>query len=302
MPSQPLVATLVAASALSELSDGAIARAAQALPNYSGARWLEAGVAADLGFAGDAAALAQARRDLPAALADAPIDAIAQPVAGRRKRLLLADMDSTLIGQECIDELAARVGIGATGRRDHRTGDARRDRLRAGSARTGRSARGPARSRHRRGSGDPDHADAGRADVRCTRCAPTAPMPRSCRAASPSSPARSPRRLGFDEHRANRLIVADGLLVGRVAEPILGRDAKLATLRDLSARLGLDAPETLAIGDGANDLAMLGAAGLGVAYRAKPAVAAAAHARIEHADLTALLYAQGYPRSAFVTP
>jgi phosphoserine phosphatase len=109
-------------------------------------------------------------------------------------------------------------------------------------------------------------------------------------------------RLGFDEHRANRLIVADGLLVGRVAEPILGRDAKLATLRDLSARLGLDAPETLAIGDGANDLAMLGAAGLGVAFRAKPAVAAAAHARIAHADLTALLYAQGYPRSAFVTP
>jgi phosphoserine phosphatase len=101
------------------------------------------------------------------------------------------------------------------------------------------------------------------------------------------------------EHRANRLIVENGALTGKVAEPILGRDAKLATLRDLAARHGLDLAETLAIGDGANDLAMLDAAGLGVAYRAKPAVAAAAHARIDHADLTALLYAQGFRREEF---
>jgi phosphoserine phosphatase len=301
MPSQPLVATLVAASALCELSDGAIARAAQALPNYSGARWLEAGVAADLGFAGDAAALAQARRDLPAALADAPIDAIAQPVAGRRKRLLLADMDSTLIGQECIDELAARVGIGARV-----------------AAITERAMRGeiafePAlRERVALLAGLPEAVIA---EVLATRITVTPGAPtlvRTMRAHGAYATIVSggftqftgaiAARLGFDEHRANRLIVADGLLVGRVAEPILGRDAKLATLRDLSARLGLDAPETLAIGDGANDLAMLGAAGLGVAFRAKPAVAAAAHARIAHADLTALLYAQGYPRSAFVTP
>jgi phosphoserine phosphatase len=107
-------------------------------------------------------------------------------------------------------------------------------------------------------------------------------------------------RLGFQEHRANQLLVENGRLVGRVGEPILGRDAKLATLRELAARLGLSLQETLAVGDGANDLAMLGEAGLGVAYRAKPAVAAAAHARIDHADLTALLYAQGFARSQFI--
>jgi phosphoserine phosphatase len=108
------------------------------------------------------------------------------------------------------------------------------------------------------------------------------------------------KQLGFDEHRANRLVVENHLLVGRVGEPILGRDAKLATLRDLRTRLGLAVHETLAVGDGANDLAMLSEAGLGVAYRAKPAVAAAAHARLDHADLTALLYAQGFARGAFI--
>jgi phosphoserine phosphatase len=107
-------------------------------------------------------------------------------------------------------------------------------------------------------------------------------------------------RLGADEHRANRLVVENGNLAGRVAEPILGREAKLNALRDLSAKLSLARHETLAVGDGANDLAMLDAAGLGVAYRAKPAVAAAAHARIDQGDLSALLYAQGIARREFV--
>jgi phosphoserine phosphatase len=108
------------------------------------------------------------------------------------------------------------------------------------------------------------------------------------------------RRLGADEHRANVLIVEDGLLAGRVAEPILGGDAKLHALQELSAKLALAPQVTLAVGDGANDLAMLGAAGLGVAYHAKPAVAAAAHARIDHGDLMGLLYAQGFSRAEFV--
>jgi phosphoserine phosphatase len=106
--------------------------------------------------------------------------------------------------------------------------------------------------------------------------------------------------IGFDENRANRLVVADGRLTGRVEEPILGREAKLATLEDLTARLRLAPAATLAVGDGANDLAMLLAAGLGVAYHAKPRVAAQAHARIDHGDLTALLYVQGYRREEFV--
>jgi phosphoserine phosphatase len=107
-------------------------------------------------------------------------------------------------------------------------------------------------------------------------------------------------KIGFDEHRSNRLAVAGEKLAGRVEEPILGREAKRATLVELRERLGLSPQDTLAVGDGANDLAMLEAAGLGVAFRAKPAVAEAAHVRIQHGDLTALLYLQGYAASEFV--
>jgi phosphoserine phosphatase len=107
-------------------------------------------------------------------------------------------------------------------------------------------------------------------------------------------------RIDFDEHRSNRLVVTSERLAGRVEEPILGREAKRATLLELRDRLGLAAGDTLAVGDGANDLAMLQEAGLGVAFRAKPAVAEAAHARIDHGDLTALLYLQGYGASEFV--
>jgi phosphoserine phosphatase len=107
-------------------------------------------------------------------------------------------------------------------------------------------------------------------------------------------------KIGFDEHRANRLAVENETLAGRVEEPILGREAKRAALVELRERLGLEREDTIAVGDGANDLAMLGEAGLGVAFRAKPAVAAAAHARIEHGDLTALLYLQGYTAAELV--
>ncbi len=106
--------------------------------------------------------------------------------------------------------------------------------------------------------------------------------------------------IGFDEQRGNTLLVENGKLSGLVTEPILGREAKLATLIELRNRLGLRPDETLAAGDGANDLAMIEAAGLGVAYHAKPKVAEAAHARIDHGDLTALLYLQGYTRGEFV--
>jgi phosphoserine phosphatase len=107
--------------------------------------------------------------------------------------------------------------------------------------------------------------------------------------------------IGFDESRANRLVVENGKLTGRVEEPVLGPEAKLATLHELTARLLLSPADTLAVGDGANDLAMLQAAGLGVAYRAKPTVAAKLAARIEHGDLTALLYLQGFRGEEFVT-
>ena len=108
--------------------------------------------------------------------------------------------------------------------------------------------------------------------------------------------------IGFHENRANTLLVdADGRLTGEVAEPIFGREAKLATLVELTQRHHLAVDETLVTGDGANDIAMIEAAGLGVAYHAKPKVAAAAAARIDHGDLSALHYAQGYRREEFVS-
>jgi phosphoserine phosphatase len=109
------------------------------------------------------------------------------------------------------------------------------------------------------------------------------------------------RALGFDEHRANELVIENGRLAGHAREPILGRDAKTAALRDVAAKLGLEPVETLAVGDGANDIDMLSAAGLGVAFHAKPAVQAMAQARIDHGDLSALLYLQGYARSEFAS-
>jgi phosphoserine phosphatase len=106
-------------------------------------------------------------------------------------------------------------------------------------------------------------------------------------------------RLGFDEHRGNTLLVENGRILGRVAEPVLGREAKVEALREFRERLGLRPEETMAVGDGANDLGMLAEAGIGVAYRAKPAVAEMADVRIDHGDLTALLYVQGYAREEF---
>jgi phosphoserine phosphatase len=112
--------------------------------------------------------------------------------------------------------------------------------------------------------------------------------------------ARVAAAAGFAEDRANRLIEAEGCLTGVVAEPILGKAAKLASLEQEAKALGLDLSQTIAIGDGANDLAMIEAAGLGIAYRAKPIVAVKAHARIDHCDLNALLYFQGYSQDAFI--
>ena len=299
MPSHAFVATLVANPLHPALSDALIARVAQALPGFAAAQWLDQNVAADLFFEGDGSALPLARERLSAVLATEPVDAIAQPAAGRRKKLLLADMDSTLIGQECIDELAARVGIGA-----HVAAITER-------AMRGEIAFEPAlRERVALLAGLPETVIAEVLENHITVTPGARALVQTMRANGAYAAIVSggftqftsaiAERLGMHEHRANQLIVENGLLVGRVAEPILGRDAKLATLRELAAQCRLEPHETLAVGDGANDLAMLGEAGLGVAYRAKPAVAAAVHARIDHADLTALLYAQGFARSAFV--
>ena len=106
--------------------------------------------------------------------------------------------------------------------------------------------------------------------------------------------------VGFDETSANELVIEDDVLTGFAVEPVKGRDAKLAALRTITARLGIAPASTMAVGDGANDLGMIEAAGLGVAFHAKPAVAEIAHARVDHGDLTALLYLQGYAAHEFV--
>jgi phosphoserine phosphatase len=293
------VATLISSPGAAAFDAAALARARATLPSPGEPRWLAERIAADLPFSPtnetDNRTWAERLRET---LAGRPIDVVVQPNEDRRKRLLVADMDSTMIGQECIDELAARVGLKARV-----------------AAITERAMRGdiafePAlRERVALLSGLPVSvvADVIAERIRLTPGGSTLVATMRANGAHTCLVSggftlfseRIAAMIGFDENRANRLVVAHGRLAGRVEEPILGREAKLATLNDLTARLHLAPAATLAVGDGANDLAMLLAAGLGVAYHAKPVVAAQAHARIDRGDLTALLYLQGYRREDF---
>jgi len=294
------VATLISGAGSSALDDAALSAASRTLRAAGAPEWLDEGNAADIAFDPgteiDTRAIAdQVRREL----ASRPIDVVVQPIADRRKRLFVTDMDSTMIGQECIDELADMVGLKAQV-----------------AAMTERAMRGeiafePA-LRERVGllRGLPVTAIDEVIDARITLTPGARPLVQTMRANGAYTclvsggftlfAGRIAAMIGFDEHRANRLIVANGRLAGLVDEPILGAEAKLATLRELTGRLGLKGAQTLAAGDGANDLEMLTAAGLGVAYRAKPRVAASAAGRIDYGDLTALLYLQGYRRGEFV--
>ncbi len=284
------VATLVSAHGQALLSDALLATVAQGVRAIRTER-LDGEIAADLFCeTADDRALETSIR---AALAGAPIDIIVQPAASRRKTLFLADMDSTMIGQECIDELAAYVGL-----KDRVAGITER-------AMRGEIAFEPAlRERVALLKGVNLAVVDEIIRERITLTPGGSALVRTMRAHGGYTALVSGgftvftgplgATIGFDEHRSNTLLAQDGILTGEVAEPILGKQAKLDALLELRARFGLAPEHTLAIGDGANDLAMLGEAGLGVAFRAKPAVAAAADARLDHADLTALLYAQGY--------
>jgi phosphoserine phosphatase len=224
---------------------------------------------------------------------------VVQPLTTRRKRLFVADMDSTMIGQECIDELAGYAGLKA-----HVAAITER-------AMRGEIAFEPAlRERVALLKGLPVVVIEEVIEKRIALTPGGRTLVATMRANGALTclvsggftlfTSRVAAMIGFDEQRGNTLIVEDGKLAGRVAEPILGRDAKLATLVELRDRFALTPQDTLAAGDGANDIPMLEAAGLGVAYHAKPLVAEAAHARIDHGDLTALLYCQGYTRTEFV--
>ena len=292
------VATLISDPAKPALDDAAIALAVGVLTTAQDARVLDPGIAVDLPFTPSGADDQAIAQRLQAALGGLRIDVVVQPLAGRRKTLFVADMDSTMIGQECIDELADYVGLKA-----HVATITER-------AMRGEIAFEPAlRERVALLKGLPVAVvdEVIRERITLTPGARTlvATMRQNggttCLVSGGFTlfTSRIGAMIGFDENRGNTLIVEDGRLAGRVEEPILGREAKLATLIELRERLGLSAPETLSAGDGANDLAMIEAAGLGVAYHAKPKVAEAAHARIDHGDLTALLYLQGYARADF---
>jgi phosphoserine phosphatase len=296
------VATLLCDPAFSVLTREMLRRASEALRRPGPPRWLDPCIAADIAFdpgpAGGAKAVADRVRS---ALEKAAVDVIVQRVQARRKKLLLADMDSTMIGQECIDELAAAIGKGAHVAAI--TERAMRGEIAFESALRQRVALLKGLDR------------AAVLDVIANRITLT-PGGRALVQTMRANGARTvlisggfsvfasvvAERIGFHEHQANELLFgADSRLSGLVSEPVLGKDAKLAALAQLRDKHGLSGEETLAVGDGANDLAMLKAAGLGIAFRAKPKIAAAAPARIDHGDLTALLYAQGYQREEFVT-
>ena len=258
---------------------------------------LAPGEAADLFFA-SAEPVESLRTRIQAEVASAPIDVVVQSAAHRKKKLLVADMDSTIIGQECIDELADFAGL--------------KDKV---AAITERAMRG-----------EIEFEPALRERVALLEGLPVATIARVIEERIRLTPGAKAliwtmrangartilvsggftaftdtiaRRVGFDESHANRLEVDGDRLAGTVAEPILGRAAKLATLEEAIIRFNLAVEDTLAVGDGANDLAMIHRAGLGVAFHAKPKVAEAAAARINHGDLTALLYLQGYKKTEF---
>ncbi|MFQ6547029.1 phosphoserine phosphatase SerB [Aestuariibius sp. 2305UL40-4] len=237
--------------------------------------------------------------DIRAELSALGVDLNVLPAGGRRKKLLLADMDSTMIRQECIDELAEVAGVG--------------DRVREITARAMNGEldfEGALRERvgllegletgviDRVLAQRIEEMPGGRVLLATMRAAGAHAMLVSGGFTAFAEPLA--QRIGFHEARANVLLSENGKLTGQVAEPILGREAKVAALDELVARLGLSHAETLAVGDGANDLGMLGKAGMGVALHAKPSVAAQAGLRVDHGDLTALLFLQGYARDEFV--
>ena len=241
------------------------------------------------------------RWDVWADLQKLGVDLVVQPDEGRRKKMLLADMDSTMIQQECIDELADEAGVG------ERVKDI-----------TARAMNGEldfdGALRERVGLLAGLDADVIQTvlQTRISMMSGGATLLATMKSNSAYAALVSggftaftesvAKHLGFDENRANTLIVKDGALTGEVGLPILGKQAKVDALEQITARLGLSDSDVMAVGDGANDLGMLHRAGTGVALHAKPSVAAECDVRINHGDLTALLYIQGYPRDAFVVP
>ena len=287
------VATLLCNPARPVL-DAALVESLRAAWGGGAPRWLNPGIAAEF----DLAAIPATRWQDWARLQEAAVDLCVQPAQARRKAMLLADRDSTMLQQECIDELADMAGVGA--------------RVAAITARAM--------------NGELDFEGALIERVGLLRGLPLAVIDQVLAERITYMPggrvliatmkahgghaalvsggftaftARVAAALGFDEHRANTLLVEGAQLSGEVGRPILGRQAKVDALEQITARLGLTPAEVIAVGDGANDLGMLHRAGSGVALHAKPSVAAQCELRVNHGDLTALLYLQGYAAEDF---
>ncbi len=297
----PYLLTVIGDPATRDLDQRLTDRARRALQS-GGAEpgspdWLSPGEAVDIAF--DAADLKQVQTLVATELAGAAVDFGLQPAADRRKGLLVADMESTIIGQEMIDELADLAGVGPQ--------------ITAITARTM--------------AGELNFEEALIERVALLKDLPAGslaavsgkmtlnPGARALVATMRAHGAlcalvsggfsyfadRIGERCGFDEARSNRLIVEGERLSGAVETPILGREAKQESLEELARARGLSLHQPAAVGDGANDLAMIAAAGLGVAYRGKPILRAAARFNVDHGDLTALLFLQGYRREEFVS-
>ncbi|MCY6379975.1 phosphoserine phosphatase SerB [Hoeflea prorocentri] len=292
----PLVATLVTDPSNPVLSQSLAQQATKAVASLPPV-WLADGIACDIEIPPGKTA-DEVHRLLSNVFEARPVDIVIQESVGRKKRLLIADMDSTMIAQECIDELAAEAGF--------------YDRVAAVTRRAM--------------NGEIEFEAAVRERVALLKGLETDVVDRVLRdriTLTPGGPqllatmkangayaalvsggftvftSRIAEILGFDEHRANTLQHSNGVFDGTVAEPILGQQAKVDALQELIRQLGITAQETMAVGDGANDLGMLGIAGSGVALHAKPRVAAKAKMRVDHGDLTALLYIQGYKQDEF---
>lgn len=245
--------------------------------------------------------LRMARQAVGEALEHARVDFAVQSAESRKKKLFVADMDSTIIGCECLDELADFAGV--------------KDEVAAITERAMRGEigfEGALRERVAMLKGLESSALQACYDARVQLNPGAWTLVQTLRAKGVRCvlvsggftffTGRVAEAAGFQSDRANRFVIEADVLTGEVAEPILGREAKLAALREEASKLGVDPSQAIAIGDGANDLAMIEEAGLGVAYRAKPVVAAQADCRIDHADLTALLYFQGYAAEEFAQP
>lgn len=295
------VLTLVVSPDQDSLTEGLVATARNALKarhaSVSPPDWLAAGIACDVAFAGCDADVAESA--VRQALADVPVDIFVQDAATRRKMLLIADMDSTMVTGETLDDLAGLAGlkteIAAITER------AMRGELEFEGALRERVAmlKGLAATALDEAFALIEYTPGAHALVKTMAAHGAHTMLVS--GGFSYFTERVAAACGFAENRANLLIIENGQLTGDVAEPILGRDAKLRALVEGAGARRMPLSLTCAVGDGANDLAMIQAAGLGVAYHAKPIVREASRFQVDHGDLTALLYAQGYRREQIVT-